>query len=92
MEHSTEFAALELTIKIMTQMYNNEIPIHIFSDLSKEFDNIDNTILIAKLEYYSVKVVDLGLARNYLPDRKQYVEIEEVKSNILNMVYPRAQF
>ena len=65
MEHSTEFAALKLTDRIMTQMDNTELPINIFLDLSKAYNTLDHTILLAKLEYYSVKGVTLGLVTNY---------------------------
>ena len=89
-----EFAALKLTDIIMTQVDNNEIPINIFVDLSKAFDTLDNTKLLGKLAYYGVKGVALGLVRNYLTYRKQYVEIEDVKSSMLNIStgVPKARF
>ena len=70
---------------IMTQMDNTEIPVNIFLDLSKAFNSIDRKILLAEFEYYGIKGVVLGLLRNYLTDRKQYVEIGDVKSNMLNI-------
>ena len=57
MERSTEFDALELTDRIMTQMDHNEISINIFLGLSKAFNTQDHTILLAKLQYYGVKGV-----------------------------------
>ena len=53
-KHSTEYAALELVDRIITQMNIKEVPINIFFDLSKAFDTIDHTILLAKLIYYGI--------------------------------------
>ncbi|KAI0213956.1 hypothetical protein LSAT2_000961, partial [Lamellibrachia satsuma] len=55
----------------------------IFLDLSKAFDTIDHTILLSKLRYYGIDDAGLFLLKNYLSNRKQYVEIEEIKSEIL---------
>ena len=83
-EHSTEFAAVELTNRIIAQMEKNEIPINVYLNLSKAFDTLDHMIL-EKLEYHGVKGEALSLIRNYLIDRKQYVEIEDAKSDMLNI-------
>ena len=53
--HSTEYAALELIDRIITQMDKDELPINIYLDLSKAFDTIDHSILINKLEYNGIK-------------------------------------
>ena len=84
-EHSTEFAALELIDKILTRMDNKEIPINIYLDLSKAFDTLDHSILIDKLEFYGVEGVALDLFKNYLTNRKQYVEFEDAQSDRLNI-------
>ena len=73
--HSTEYAALELVDRIVTQMDKNDVPINIFLNLSKTFD----TILLNKLRYYGIDDAGLLLLKNYLKNRKQYVEIEEIK-------------
>ena len=81
-EHSTEFAALELIDRVNTEMDNNEIPFNIYLDLSKAFDTLDHTILLDKLHYYGVRNTPLDLFKNYLTNRKQYVEIDSVKSKM----------
>ena len=43
-KHSTEYAALELVDRIITQMDKKEAQINIFLDLSKASDTIDHTI------------------------------------------------
>ena len=83
--HSTEYAALELFDRTITQMDKDELPINIYLDLSKAFDIIDHSILINKLEYYGLKGSHLRLLHSYLSNRKQYTEINNTKSNILSI-------
>ncbi len=59
-------------------MDKNDMPINIYLDLSKAFDTLDHNILIDKLGYYGLKPF-----QNYLTDRKQFVEINDVKSDTL---------
>ena len=81
--HSTEQATLELTDRIISAMDNNDVPIGIFLDLSKAFDTIDHAILLKKLENYGIDGIPLKLLKNYLTNRKQYVRLHEVNSNLL---------
>ena len=83
--HSTEYAALELIDRIITQLDKDEIPINIYLDLSKAFDTIDHIILIDKLKYYGVHGINLNLFSSYLENRKQYTEIDNIKSNMLSI-------
>ena len=84
-EHSTEFAALELADRVITSMDHNETPINIYLDLSKAFDTLDHEILLAKLQYYGIHGTPLELLKSYLTNRKQYVEIEDTKSKMLDI-------
>ena len=45
-QHSTEFTALDLVDRIMTEMDQPDTPIKILLYLSKAFDTIDHTILL----------------------------------------------
>ena len=67
---STEYAALEVVDRIITQMDNNKIPINIYLDLSKAFDTIDHSILTDKLQFYGVQGTNLNLFHSYLTNRK----------------------
>ena len=86
--HSTEHAALELVDKITSQMDNNETPINIFLDLSKAFDTIDHNILLDKLKYYGLDDIAIQLFRSHLTNRYQYVQIENAKSQLLEINRP----
>ena len=66
---------LELIDRIVTKMDTNDVPIHVFLDLSKAFDTIDHNILQNELAYYSLNCSDLQLFKSYLQNRKQYIEI-----------------
>ena len=66
-------------------MDNNETPIYIFLDLSKAFDTIDHNILLDKLKYYGLDDTAINLFRSYLNNRYQYVQIENAKSQLLEI-------
>ena len=79
--HSTEHAVIELTDRIIMQLDSKNSPLAIYMDLSKAFDTINHEILIKKLEYYGIRHTALDLLKNYLTNRKQFVEIDNIKSN-----------
>ena len=84
-EHSTETATLELTDTIIQKLDNNETPFALFLDLSKAFDTLDHSILLAKLRYYGFSNMSLLWFSSYLSDRQQYVQINYSKSNLLTI-------
>ena len=82
--HSTQHAILELTDRILLDLDVGNTPLGIFLDLSKAFDTLNHPILISKLKYYGLQGNTLKWFRNYLQDRRQYVEINDKKSNIIS--------
>jgi hypothetical protein len=84
-EHSTEFATLELVDKVMFEMDKMNTPISIFLDLSKAFDTLDHKILIEKLKYYGINGVALKLMESYMSNRKQYVVMDGIESDLMNI-------
>ena len=77
---STELATLELMDRNVNCMNQNSCPINIYLDLSKAFDSLNYEILLSKLQYYGLQPNALLLLKNYLYERSQYVQIENVKS------------
>ena len=53
-KHSTEYAAMELTVKVLKDIDGKNILLAIFMDLSKAFDTLDHSILIKKLAHCGV--------------------------------------
>ena len=83
--HSTETACLELIDKLHQQLENNERPLCVFIDLSKAFDTLNHAILLSKLKYYGLDDNAVAWFRSYLSNRKQYVQIDDVKSSVKNI-------
>ncbi len=84
-EHLTEFAALELIDRMIVDMDKMNTTINIFLDLSKAFDNLNHKILLEKLKYYGINGKALNLLESYISNRKQYVDMDGVESDILSI-------
>ena len=57
----------------------------ILIDLSKAFDTLDHRILLKKLKYYGVHGTELQWVKNYISNRKQYVEIAGHQSSLASI-------
>ena len=56
-----------------------------FCDLAKCFDTISHSILIKKLDKIGIHSTELEWFKNYLKDRKQFVNINQENSNLLGV-------
>jgi len=81
--HSTETASLEIIDIITKNLDDDKIPLGIFLDLSKAFDTLNHEILIEKLNYYGIQNTELKWFNNYLTDRLQFVNFDNVNSDML---------
>ena len=58
----------------------------LFIDLKSAFDTIDIKILLEKIEHYGIRNNVLLLLKSYLTDRKQFVNCDDMKSEILTVL------
>ena len=82
--HSTSHALINLVNKIATAVDSNKYLAGVFLDLSKAFDTLDHDILLTKLEAYGITDTALKWITDYFRNRKQFVQINESKSNVCN--------
>ena len=84
-KHATSHALIELTQKIREALDNKLYACGIFVDFSKAFDTVEHEILIAKLEHYGIRNIQLNWFKSYLSDRKQSVIFHQKKSEYLDI-------
>ena len=81
-EHSTELACIELVDKIYQQLESQQTPVCIFLDLSKAFDTLNHEILLRKLKHYGLSETPIKWFTDYLSNRHQFVEVDNVRSSV----------
>ena len=64
----------------------NEMSLGIFIDAKKAFDTIDHSILLKKLSRYGFHGTELKLIANYLTDRYQVTEVNDVISSLIKIL------
>ena len=82
--HSTEHAVLEVVDRAVSELDMGSSAVAIFLDLSKAFDTLNHDILITKLHYYGIDNLELNWFKSYLNNRKQFVQINHCKSDIIS--------
>ena len=84
-EYSTHLALTMLVDEITAALDNKEYFVGIFIDLSKAFDTVNHNIMLSKLEHYGIRGLAYDLIKNYIYQRKQYVELRNNKSKTLHI-------
>ena len=64
-----------MTDKALEAMVAKKLTLVVLLDLSKAFDSLDHSRLLAKLKTLRVGCTALEWSRSYLPRRQQYVRI-----------------
>lgn len=78
--HSTAEAITDITNTLRKAIDNNLYTSGVFLDFSKAFDTVNHMILLSKLDAYGIRGIPLKWFQSYLSNRKQYVELDGVKS------------
>ena len=74
--HSTEHTLLELVDQVSNAFNDKNYLFGIFIDSSRALYTVDHKILIQKLEYYRINRKYLSWFKNYLTNRKQYIQYD----------------
>ena len=73
----------EIVEKIAIAIDKKLHTISVFWDFERAFDAIDHHLLLKKLGYYGTGGIAYHWLSSYLAGRKHYVEIKNVKSNLM---------
>jgi hypothetical protein len=80
-KHNVTHPLMHFSNKLFNSLNNNNLSLAIFIDLKKAFDTVNYDILLAKLEHYGIRNVELQWFTNYLSNRQQYVHLSKVGSS-----------
>lgn len=80
---STQDAITYITNRAYKSIDSSNPSIAAFLDLTKAFDTINHSILLAKLETYGFRGKSFDLIKSYLTGRTQSVKIDSITSNSL---------
>lgn len=76
----------EITDNLKTAVDRKRLKCGIFQDFSKAFDTVNHEILLSKLNKYGFPGVPLLWFTDYLINRKQYVKLEDVESDKMDIL------
>ena len=82
-KRSCEQAIMELVRYVLQAKTHNHHSARIFLDLSKAFDTLDHTLLLAKLDHYGVQGLANNWFENYLKNRSLVAKITTGPSQVV---------
>ena len=84
-KHSTHHALISMPESIKSTIDNGNYGCGVFIDLKKAFDTVNHSILLKKMEHYGIRGIALNWFTFYLSNRKQYVSVNGLTSDYLNI-------
>ena len=82
---STSHALIDLVEEISTSLDKKKYTLGAFIDLKKAFDTVNHSVLIEKLIHYGIRGVAENWIKSYLCGRKQFVNIGECSSDLIQI-------
>ena len=79
--YSTELAMCKFYEDALTSLNEKNAMCAILLDLSKAFDSVNRNILLYKLYNYGIRGPAYTLLESYLSNRKQFIQVNNIKSN-----------
>ena len=83
--YSVDHGLIEVVNNLSETMAKKWLTLGVFVDLSKAFDTVDHSILLEKLKHYGIENKEHDFFRSYLNNRYQYVKIDDISSNLLQI-------
>ena len=80
--HSTETTLLKIHDDIIRAMGKGEVTLLVMLDYSEAFDTVNHTKLIEKMQKLGFSSKFIKWCYNYLTNRRQFVQIDDKKSEI----------
>ncbi len=84
--HSTVHPMVHLSNFISKSFQDKKLVLAVFCDLKKALDTVNHNILLKKLYKYGIRGRELEWFKNYLSDRKQYVVIKGLSSDMKDII------
>ena len=82
---STSHALIDLVEEISISLDKKKYTLGVFIDLKKAFDTVNHSVLIEKLKHYGIRGVAENWIKSYLLGRKQFVNIGECSSDLIQI-------
>jgi len=82
LKRSTSDALVCILDSLQSKMDKGEFSCGVFIDIKKAFDTVDHKILLSKLEHYGIRGIANLWFKSYLNERRQFVCIDSINSNI----------
>ena len=76
---------MQLIDRAFSEIDRKNCAMAVFMDLLKAFDTLDHITLIKQLHYYGIQDKELERFTDYLNNRWQYVELDNVQSQLLEL-------
>ena len=85
--HSTTTLLLKIRDDIMKGMEKGEVTLALFCDYSKAFDTVSYKTILDKMHHIGFSKASLELILSYISNRKQYVQINELRSSTETVMF-----